>query len=336
MALLEDPENEVLKQRFEEMDTLTTEEYVLKAMQYLMRYEELRRSTTRPVEDFRSQRSRNPALSSNKRRQRDFEKHNTSMTQFVSVESGRRLRAVYDEYMEQVEGSKTSTSQGSQGDHCSACSMPMVINTRENVLVCPICGTTREDTTGITFGVPNINGVQADSTTFCTRFPYLRVNHFNEALQQIQGKESNTVPQEVVDLVSSELQRMRTPRDRIRPLLVRDILKRHRKSQYYENSPQICRRIGGRSPPDFPAEMEERCRLMFWACQEPFERHRPSRRTNWISYNYTLMKVCELLGASQEVLDDFPIIKSREKLFEHDRLWKLICKDLGWPFHRTI
>lgn len=335
MALSLDPDNEELEKRLQEIGTETTNDYVLKAMRFVLQYEEIRKSSTRPVSDFRTQRSKNPALNSNKRRQRDFERHNASITEYISVESGRRLRAVYEEYMQVVEGrpSSSSSSGTSRAEMCSSCQQQMVINARENYLVCLSCGVTVDDTTGI---LPRMSGMQSDSTTFHTRFPYLRVNHFQEALMQIQGKESSVVPQEVVDIVSRDVMRMRVPKERIRPSIVRDLLKRHKYSQYYENCPQICKRIGGFIPPNFTPEFEERCRLMFWSAQEPFEKHRPSRRTNWISYNYTLMKICELLGVNQDILDTFPVIKSRDKLFEHDRIWRAICADLNWPFHRTI
>jgi hypothetical protein len=316
------------------MDKETTNDYVLKALSYLMRYEEVRKGAVKPVEEFREQRQRNPALAFNKRRQRDFDLNNTQLTEFITIESGRRLRAIYDEYLQNVEHCKPSPS-GSTVPVCEGCAGQLVINVRESALVCLQCGITRRDDTGCS-DLSFYGSLPADQTSMRTRFPYLRVNHFTEAMKQFQGKETHEVPATVVAQVQHEVQRMHIPPDRIRPALVREILKRKRITKYYENSPQICKRIGGRPPPQFTQEMEERCRLMFWACQEPFEKHRPQRRTNWLSYNYTLMKIVELLGASQAVLEDFTLIKSREKLFEHDLIWSRICKDLGWSFFRTV
>ena len=37
-----------------------------------------------------------------------------------------------------------------------------------------------------------------------------------------------------------------------------------------------------------------------------------------------------------EFLNHFSLLKSREKLAEQDKIWKLICKDLKWQYIKTI
>jgi hypothetical protein len=48
-----------------------------------------------------------------------------------------------------------------------------------------------------------------------------------------------------------------------------------------------------------------------------------------------LYKFCELLGEDQ-YLQCFPLLKSKEKLYQQDSIWKLICSDLRWEFIPTI
>ena len=54
---------------------------------------------------------------------------------------------------------------------------------------------------------------------------------------------------------------------------------------------------------------------MFNQIQEPFEKHCPKTRKNFLSYSYTLYKFFQLLN-KQEYLIYFPLLKSREKLLD--------------------
>lgn len=43
----------------------------------------------------------------------------------------------------------------------------------------------------------------------------------------------------------------------------------------------------------------------------------------------------ELLGEDQ-YLPCFPLLKSREKLYVQDQIWKKICEELKWQFIPTV
>jgi hypothetical protein len=73
---------------------------------------------------------------------------------------------------------------------------------------------------------------------------------------------------------------------------------------------------------------------MFGQIQKPFEKHCPENRKNFLSYSYVLYKFCELLG-EDEYLPCFPLLKSKEKLYKHDIIWKEITADLGWQWIGT-
>ena len=84
-----------------------------------------------------------------------------------------------------------------------------------------------------------------------------------------------------------------------------------------------------------PQELEERLRIMFKDIQAPFKKHCPPERKNFLSYSYVLYKFCELLG-EDEYLQYFPLLKSKEKLYNQDVLFKKICEELRWEFIPTI
>lgn len=45
--------------------------------------------------------------------------------------------------------------------------------------------------------------------------------------------------------------------------------------------------------------------------------------------------MCELLG-KDDLLKYFPLLKSKQKLHEQDKIWKDICADLRWQFIPSV
>ena len=77
--------------------------------------------------------------------------------------------------------------------------------------------------------------------------------------------------------------------------------------------------------------MEKKLIKMFDDIQKPFDDHCPKNRKNFLSYSYTLYKLFQILG-KHNYLVYFPLLKSREKLFEQEAIWRNICNDLNWEF----
>ena len=162
-----------------------------------------------------------------------------------------------------------------------------------------------------------------------------RINHFNEWLNQIQGKESRIIPPEVIDKVMGELFKRRVNNCDVTPQLVRDALKALRIPSAYEHVAKIAAHITGREAPKLSNEVEEMCRLMFRATQPSFQRHCPSDRKNFLSYSYCLYKFLQLLG-HDDILKTFSLLKSKEKLQKQDEIFKNICTDLDWTFIPSV
>ena len=78
-------------------------------------------------------------------------------------------------------------------------------------------------------------------------------------------------------------------------------------------------------------ELEDKLRLMFKEIQIPFAKACPSDRKNFLNYNYIIHKFVELLELD-DFIDCFPLLKSREKLYQQDQIWKKICDELQWEF----
>ena len=166
--------------------------------------------------------------------------------------------------------------------------------------------------------------------------PYKRSNHLNEWLSQFQGKESVDVPDDIYNKILAELHKNRMyDLKKLSIIDMKKILKKLGLQQYYEHITYILSKLSGVPPPTISRETEEKIRLMFRQIQIPFEKYRPKDRTNFLSYSYVLHKFFQLLE-----LDDFvkffPLLKSREKLKQQDRIWKKICGDLGWDYIPSV
>lgn len=167
-------------------------------------------------------------------------------------------------------------------------------------------------------------------------FAYKRINHFNEWLAQIQGRESTDIPEEVYDKILLEIKKQKI--DNVAELTtqkLKDILKKLKLNKYYEHCHHIINRINGMPMPHLTPELEERLRSMFRQIQTPFLKYAPPNRKNFLAYSFCIYKMLQLIE-KDEYLVYFPLLKSREKLQQQDTIWKLICEDLGWQFIKSL
>ena len=73
---------------------------------------------------------------------------------------------------------------------------------------------------------------------------------------------------------------------------------------------------------------------MFNEIQKPFDtwvKIVAPQRKNFLSYGYVLYKFCELLG-EDDLLQYFSLLKSQDKLYQMDAIWKKICQELQWEY----
>eukprot|EP00960_Hanusia_phi_P053853 762478-Hanusia_phi.AAC.4 len=169
-----------------------------------------------------------------------------------------------------------------------------------------------------------------------SHYSYKRINHFREWINQIQGKESTDIPNEVFERILNELKKEKiTNTKELTYKTMRNILKKLKINKYYEHINYIINRINGVPTPQFSPELEEKLCNMFKEIQGPFLKHCPSNRKNFLSYSYVLYKLCQILG-QDEFLKHFPLLKSRIKIFQMDLIWKNICESIGYPFIPSI
>jgi hypothetical protein len=204
------------------------------------------------------------------------------------------------------------------------------VNSSEGYLICKNCG----DAEYIILDTDRIN--YKDQFIETKNIGYKRMNHFSELMNQFQAKESTDIPDDVFDNIVNELKKQRiNDSSKLTNKSMRSVLKKLELNSYFEHIPFIINKITGLPPPTISRDIEEKLKQMFKDIQEPFERFRPNKRKNFLNYNYVYYKFFELLDMDQFLIH-FPLVKSTEKLREHDDIWKKICKFLKWQYIPSI
>src|SRR5210317_649905 len=177
---------------------------------------------------------------------------------------------------------------------------------------------------------------EQETSSKVVSYSYKRENHFSEWLSQLQAQEMTTIPDEVLDQLREEIKKLKiTDVAEITQKRVRMLLKKLKLNKYYEHVRHITNTLTNVRPPRLSQVLEEKLRLMFKDIQAPFDKHCPKERKNFLSYSYVLYKFCELLS-EDSYLQYFPLLKSKEKLFQQDQIWKKICHELRWQYIPTI
>ena len=247
--------------------------------------------------------------------------------------SGLQRKDIFNDYLIDVEKLNIYRPIEKKREVCPVCPESNVFHfTDTSDLVCDNCGmilatliseelTYREE---------------QETSEKIVNYSYKRENHFNEWLSQFQAQETTTIPPEVIDQLRNELKKIKVKvLDEITHARVRTLLKKLKLNKYYEHVPYITNIISGVKPPSMPQELEERLRIMFKDIQKPFDDNCPPERKNFLSYSYVLYKFCELLS-EDKYLKYFPLLKSKEKLYQQDVIWKKICEVLSWEYIPTI
>uniref|UniRef100_A0A6C0L392 Viral late gene transcription factor 3 zinc ribbon domain-containing protein n=1 Tax=viral metagenome TaxID=1070528 RepID=A0A6C0L392_9ZZZZ len=215
-------------------------------------------------------------------------------------------------------------------EQCPLCDIILTMKNIESVLLCEKCGYTEH----IIIHSEKVS--YKDPPRESSYFAYKRINHFNEWLAQFQAKETTDIPQQVYDGIMIELKKNKFIKiEDISYKNVREILKKLKYNKYYEHIPHIINILNGKKAPILTRKYEEQLRMMFKEIQTPFMEHCPENRKNFLSYSYVLHKFCQLLELD-DLLMYFPLLKSREKLQQQDKIWEKICNSLQWQYIPSI
>lgn len=235
-----------------------------------------------------------------------------------------------EEYMLLMDSKYVKQINDPAVNNCQNCAIPLTCIMQEGILICESCGFQE------LLLVEQNRPIYRQTNKESSNQSYKRINHFNEWVSQIQGKESTEIPEEIFEKIVHEIKKEKL-NDTLKLSYnkMREILKKLKFNKYYEHIYYIIYRLNGISPPNFSPELEETLRNMFKDIQSPFLKHCPYKRKNFLSYSYVLFKFCQLLE-KDEYLKHFSLLKSREKLHVQDQIWQNICKEVNWEFIQSI
>jgi ribosomal protein S27E len=261
------------------------------------------------------------------------ENSNTDNVFNVKETVGLKRKDIFTDYLIDVEKQNIYRPCERTSERCETCPDSNLIHFHSTSdLVCDTCGVIIAKLLGEELTYRE----EQETSEKIVNYSYKRENHFNEWLSQFQAQEMTNIPVEVIDQLRSELKKMKIKNlEDITHTKIRGLLKKLRLNKYYEHVPYITNILNGIKPPNMPQELEEYLRIMFKDIQKPFDDNCPSERKNFLSYSYVLYKFCELLG-EDDYLQYFPLLKSKEKLYQQDVIWKKICRDLHWEFIPTV
>ena len=232
--------------------------------------------------------------------------------------------SLVDKYMSIINKKHVRNVEEENIEMCKQCKIQMTCLQHDAIIICNNCG--YQELLLVEQNRPILKQNTKDTSHFC----YKRINHFREWCNQVQGKESTDIPDEIFEKILAEIKKEKIlDLKKITYTKMRDILKRLRINKYYEHINYIINRINGIPTPQFSPEIEEKLCSMFRSIQAPFLKHCPKDRKNFLSYSYVLYKFFQILGLN-EYLRYFPLLKSREKLYVQDQIWKKICIDLNY------
>jgi uncharacterized Zn finger protein (UPF0148 family) len=254
----------------------------------------------------------------------------------TETSAGPSKKKMFDEYLSRrglsngLNIAENADNIKKMAEHCAPCNIPREEITSEGILVCPKCGS--EEYALVVSDFPSFRDPPKERNNYA----YKKQNHLNEILNQFQAKESTEIPEDVMNEVICEIRKRRI--DNIALLTeqnIREILKKLGRNRYYEHAAHILSRLNGNPPPTITPEIEDKIRAMFQEVQAPYLLYCPDERRNFLSYSYIIYKFLELLELDEYKVH-FPLLKSRDRLIQHDTIWKKICEYLQWEFIQSI
>lgn len=252
----------------------------------------------------------------------------------IQEEATMKRGEILDKYLRKVDPTYINYSSPmytENMDVCPTCHVERTLIRNEGILLCEKCN--QAERIMLTSERPNPK--EKSNTDNCF-FTYKRINHFLEWLSQIQAKQTTEIPEELLEAIRNELKKEKiTDYRRLNNTRMREYLKTLGYNNFYEHIPYIIYRITGIKPLNLSRELEEKLCVMFKEIQEPFEKVCPPSRKNFLSYSYVLFKFFELLGLD-EYKGKFPLLKSPQKLYEQDIIWKNICKLVRWEYIPSV
>lgn len=211
---------------------------------------------------------------------------------------------------------------------CKICNLDKMIIYNESIISCPKCGDSEEIL--IESDMPS----QRETFTEKPKYPYKKLGHCIEKLNQFLCKGTINIPPYVFSILENEIEKSNKNRSSVTTSFLKSMMKKHKLSDYYENIMYIHSKITGKKPHNISREEYELALKMFVEAEELYEKkYKPTERNNFLKYSLVLNFIFEYIGR-EDIAEHFTLLKSEDKL----KLQKgILCKmsdELGWDKYK--
>lgn len=242
-----------------------------------------------------------------------------------------KSKQILSEFNHKLNGTTPLVRLNNDDSTCIKCGGAALIQHSKSALNCQICGYSAlildATAAAVSFG---------EEVAFNSSFSYKRSNHFADWLARTQAKETYVVSDDVVKQVMAEMAAQKIHPSEVNQRTVLKIMKEKKmKSKAYNYATQVTMRCTGVPPPRLTSEMDQLANLIFIAIQEPFEKHAPTNRKNFLSYAYCVYRIYELLGAD-DLLENLPLLTGKGKIAAQDDIMEKIFAEMEWEWPGRI
>jgi hypothetical protein len=235
---------------------------------------------------------------------------------------------IYEEYLEKVDNNYVSEVKYSENIYfCEKCQLNKKIIKSKSICVCEKCG---EFNSILIENDQNMN--KNNDLTNNTIYSYKRIGHYLITLNSIKNQVNDNDFNKIKKYIQENKKYKKITESNVKIVLKE--MKLYKK--YSKNINIIYRKLKRLPVLIIDKNLEDKLIYMFNKTEEVFENHIPSNRKNFFSYPYCIRKFLELLDIDYELLDSLKTLKGVEKLYNQDKIWEKICKELKWEFIPSI
>jgi len=210
---------------------------------------------------------------------------------------------------------------------CKDCGIDKLIVYSESMLCCPKCADA--EPIQIETDTPS----HKDNFNEKPKYPYKRIGHCIEKLNQFQSKGTTNIPDEVFMILDDEIKKHGIDVSDITMNFLEKMLKKHKLSSHYENIMYIYCQITNTQPMTLTRSEIDMVLNMFVKAEiSYYSKYKPDDRDNFLKYSFTLHKIFMTIGKPEHA-KYFKLLKSPWKMKQQENIWKDMCDDHGWKYH---
>ena len=214
---------------------------------------------------------------------------------------------------------------------CPECNSDRIVFHTESLLICPNPDCSIAEEIMIEADVPS----QRENYNEKTKYPYKRIAHFVEKLNQFLCKGASNVPPHVYQAIDVEMRKYSYTANDVTIKFLERSLKRHSLSNFYEYSMYIYCKIKKIEPLTITRDEYDLMIKMFQMMNEVYEEHyKPDGRSNFLRYTVAMYRIFLLLG-KKEHANSLKLLKDVDKMNEQFRIIDKIFDHLGWEYDST-